>query len=364
MARPRDRDALLVLASLEGIIPRDLHALAWREGSAAGCLRAIRRGAVGTDNDRTIAAAVRPDEVRKALAACGARARAPGDDEYPEALLHLADPPVCVFIRGQRLVPWPTAVTVVGSRTCTPYGHEIAEGIGAGLADAGVAVVSGAALGIDAASHEGALRAGGRTAAVLGSGIDVAYPRSNARLIDAIATDGQVLSEYPPGVPARPYRFPARNRLVAALGLAVVVVEGAEGSGSLITADFAQQLGRHILAVPGPVTAPQSAVPNELIRDLATLVRGPQDVLEAIGMAPVGATEDDDHPVPPGLSVEERAVLHRVSGASAAVEAVADAAGVSPARTLAALAALELRGLVASDGGRYRRTSSRSRRGW
>jgi DNA processing protein len=361
VAREADRDALLVLASLEGILPRDLHALAWREGSASACLRAIRGGAAGTANDRAIARTVRPAEVREALAGCGARAAGPGDDEYPDALLHLADPPVCVFVRGRRMVPWPAAVTVVGSRICTPYGREVAEAIGGGLADAGVTVVSGVALGIDAAAHIGALRVGGPTAAVLGSGIDVAYPASNAGLIEDIAAAGQVLSEYPPGVRARQHHFPARNRLVAALGLAVVVVEGAEGSGSLITADFAQQVGRTILAVPGPVTGPLSAAPNDLIRDLATLVRGPEDVLEAIDMAPSNTTDDDDV-VPSDLSEEERIVLARVSGASAAVEAVADVAGMSPARALAVLSALELRGLVVSEGGRYRRPHARPKR--
>jgi DNA processing protein len=251
---------------------------------------------------------------------------------------------------------------VVGSRICTPYGRELAEAIGGGLADAGVTVVSGAALGIDAAAHVGALRVGGSTAAVLGSGIDVAYPARNAPLIDDIAAAGQVLSEYPPGVPALPFRFPARNRLVAALGRAVVVVEGGEGSGSLITADFAQQLGRTILAVPGPVTTPQSAAPNQLIRDLATLVRGPDDVLEAIDMAPSTPTGETDDAVPSDLSEEERRVLERVSGAAAAVESVADVAGMAPARTLAVLSALELRGLVASEGGRYRRAHAGPKR--
>jgi DNA processing protein len=362
VAGTADREAILVLASLEGILPRDLHSLAWREGSASRCLAAVRAGVAGSANDREIARSARPAAIREALARCAARVAAPGDDEYPNGVLHLPDPPICLFIRGRRMVPWPAAVTVVGARRCTSYGREMAEAIGEGLAAAGVAVISGAAIGIDAAAHKGALLAGGPTVAVLGSGIDVIYPPANAELLAEIEAAGTVVSEFPPGIRALPHRFPRRNRLVAALGIVAVVVEGAEGSGSLITADLADQMGKDILAVPGPVTAPQSAAPHELIRDGATLVRGPEDVLEAIGMA--AAQPDDEEPdanvehLPP----EERAVLERLSGTPAAVDALAVAAGLSPSEALTALSGLELRGLVASEGGRYRRIGARPRR--
>jgi DNA processing protein len=237
----------------------------------------------------------------------------------------------------------------------------MAEAIGEGLASVGVAVVSGAAMGIDAAAHRGAL-AGGPTVAVLGSGIDVAYPPGNAELLSEIASSGAVVSEHPPGVRALPHRFPRRNRLVAALGIVAVVVEGAEGSGSLITADLADQMGKDILAVPGPVTAPQSAAPHELIRDGATLVRGPEDVLEAIGMAAAQPDEEEPEANIEHLPPLERAVLQRLSGTPAAVDALASVVGVSPSQALTALSALELRGLVASEGGRFRRVTPRRRR--
>jgi DNA processing protein len=281
-----DRDAVLVLAHLEGITPAGRHDLAWREGSASACVDAIVGGrARASARDRAVASGLDPRRVRAALDRVGARLAAPGDDEYPSDLLDLTDPPVCLFLRGRRLVPWPMAVAMVGARSCTSYGREVAQWLGRELARAGLAVVSGAALGIDAAAHRGALAAPGLTAAVLGSGIDVPHPRTNRRLIDQAAAEGLVLSEYPPGVEARPHRFPARNRLVAGLARGVIVVEGAPGSGSLITAEFAGDLGREVMAVPGAVTGPLAAAPHALIRDGAALIRGPEDVLATLGWA-------------------------------------------------------------------------------
>jgi DNA processing protein len=173
---------------------------------------------------------------------------------------------------------------MVGARNCSPAGAETAKAIARSLSRAGVRVVSGAARGIDKAAHLGALGGAGGTVAVLGCGIDVAYPNDNRTLLAEIASHGAVISEYPPGVPAEPFRFPARNRIVAALSRAVVVVEGADGSGSMITADHALEVGREVFAVPGPVTSPLSAVPLSLIRQGATLIRGPHDLLEDLGL--------------------------------------------------------------------------------
>jgi DNA processing protein len=366
VATKADRDAVLVLAHLEGLTPIERHALAWREGSAAACVRAVAGGGAqaASARDREIAAGLEPARVGQALSACGARVVLPGDGEYAEPLLALSDPPVCLFIRGAALVPWPPAVAVVGSRTCTPYGREVAETMAGDLARAGVVVISGAALGIDGTAHRGAIDAGGTTIAVLGSGIDVPHPRTNQRLIEEIARSGAVISEYPPGTPAQRHRFPARNRLVAALARAVVVVEGAEGSGSLITVEFASDLGRDVMAVPGPVTGPLSAVPHALIRDGAPLVREAADVLEALQLdpeafpaSPAGGSSPGT-PTTSGLSSDERAVLDLVPGTPVTVDAVAGAAGLSVAEALRALAALELRGLVSADGGRYRRSSA------
>lgn len=356
-----DRAAVVVLAHLEGITPAGRHDLAWREGSASACVGAIVGGrARASARDRAVASELDPRRVRAALDRVGARLAAPGDDEYPSDLLDLTDPPVCLFLRGRRLVPWPIAVAMVGARSCTPYGREVAQWLGRELARAGLAVVSGAALGIDAAAHRGALAAPGLTAAVLGSGIDVPHPRTNRRLIDQAAAEGLVLSEYPPGVEARPHRFPARNRLVAGLARGVIVVEGAPGSGSLITAEFAGDLGREVMAVPGAVTGPLAAAPHALIRDGAALIRGPEDVLATLGLASTAGPSDGwAGPGEPesGLTSEERSVLAAVHGTPVTLDAVAEAAGVSPGRTLRALASLELQGLVLAAGGRYGRTA-------
>jgi DNA processing protein len=354
-ARPRDREALLVLAHLEGMTPREIHALAWERRSAAACVEAVRQGAAGSDADRERVEAADPRAVRRALRDCGATMAAPGEPGYPADLLHLPDPPGWLFVRGE-LSPIEPAVAVVGARNCSPYGREVAEGLGAGLAAAGVTVVSGAARGVDAAGHRGALRVRGRTVAVLGSGIDVPYPRSHRRLLEDVARSGAVVSEYPPGMLPHPRRFPARNRIVAALSRAVVVVEGAAGSGSLITAEFAQDLHREVLAVPGPVTSELSAAPHELIRDGAGLVRDAEDVLEAVGLGGRGASADGAPPVMAGLTEGERRALEALTGSPQLVEQVAAGAALDAAATLRTLTALELRGLVRVDGGRYQRT--------
>jgi DNA processing protein len=371
-----DRDALLVLAHLEGLTPRDLHELAWREGTARGCLRAARGGSV-SDLDRRRASSVEPAEVRAALSRCAASLVAPGDVEYPEALLDLTDPPGWLFVRGRLFHGGSgTAVAVVGARNCSPYGMEVAELMGSGLAAAGVAVVSGAARGIDGAAHRGALAIGGPTVAVLGSGIDVPYPRGHRQMLERIAGSGAVVSEYPPGLRPLPRRFPARNRIVAALARLIVVVEGASGSGSLITAEFAQDLHRDLLAVPGPVTSELSATPHELIRDGAGLVRDAGDVLEALGLAPrrtssrreaseaavtSGAGGSEGPPTPENLPQPERLVLESLGGTGQLIEQVAHRSGLSTSTALRALVALELRGLVVATGGRYRRPAEASR---
>ncbi len=219
-------------------------------------------------------------------------------------------------------------------------------------------VVSGGAIGIDAVAHRGALDVGGRTVAVLGSGIDVDYPRSNERLLREVAATGTIVSEYPPGVPAEPYRFPARNRLIAALSRGVVVVEGAHRSGTRITAEHAIELGLDVFAIPGPVTSPLAETPLELIREGARLVRGAEDVLEDLGIV---AAERPPGSAPVGLPTDERKVFETLRTALLP-DAVARETGLAMADAVGALIRLELRGLVRGNGGRYERTFAAARR--
>jgi DNA processing protein len=350
----QEQDALLILSHLETLTPRRVRDLAWSEGSARACLQAVRSGAAG-ERDQALAGQVDISAVRSALLACEARAVMPCDPEYPARLCDLPDPPACLFARGRSLETANVAVAVVGARSCSAYGRGVAESIGRGLADNGVIVVSGAARGVDAAAHRGALSVSAPTIAVLGSGVDVAYPSGNRGLIEEIAREGTVVTEYPPGAGALPRRFPARNRLIAALGEAVVVVEGAVGSGSLITAEFALDLGHEVFAVPGPVTSPLSAAPHELLRDGATLARGPDDVLGAVGVAHLVSGK----PGPPdGLSSDERRVLEGVVGEPMTAESVAGRVALPINAALSVLMALEVRGLVRGVAGRYQRTNA------
>jgi DNA processing protein len=238
---------------------------------------------------------------------------------------------------------------VVGARNCSALGRDVAQRIGNGLAVWGVTVVSGAARGIDTASHDGALSGRGHTVAVLGSGIDVAYPLRNAKLLDRIAAEGSIVSEYAPGVPAEPFRFPARNRIIAALSRAVVIVEGGEGSGSLITTEHALDLGRSVFAVPGSVTNPLAAAPLGLIRDGATMIRGSADLLEDLGLAGSGSARGSRSQ---GLSLPEEAALNALAGPTLP-ESVASALECDLSVALAVLFQLEMKGVVRNIAGRY-----------
>jgi DNA processing protein len=361
-----NRTALLVLASLPSLTPRRLLALSVREGSASACLEAVRAGRTGSKVDQAVARAADGKAIEARLAISGARMACPGSEEYPAGLEDLADPPAVVFVRGMPLAAGVSRVAVVGARNCTHLGAEVARALGRGLAAAGVCVVSGAARGIDAESHQGALSVGGPTVAVLGCGIDLPYPPRHRDLLARIAGSGSVVSEYPPGVPAEPFRFPARNRIIAALAQAVVVVEGAEGSGSLITADHALEIGRSVFAVPGPVTSPLAAVPLGLIRDGATMIRGVEDLLSELGLTAasggtgasgaIGATGATS--ASPPLSPIEAAVLSGMSG-PCLPEQLARSAGCTLQEAVTALLRLEMKGLVRSVGGRYERRLTR-----
>jgi len=263
--------------------------------------------------------------------------------DLPALLRAIHDPPARLYLRGRadaELLSRP-AVAVVGARACSPYGAQVARMLGRELAAVGVVVVSGLARGIDGEAHRGALDAGGHTVAVLGCGIDRDYPAAHASLAGAIAERSLLVSEYEPGVEPAPWRFPARNRIIAGLCAATIVVEARERSGALITADFALDEGREVLAVPGEITSALAAGTNALLRLGATPLTSTGDVLEALGLETPEPTASPSHPLLELLP--------------ASVDELVRASGLSAGEIASALAELEIAGLAAEGEGVFRR---------
>jgi DNA processing protein len=357
-AGPTDRAALLVLLSLASLTPRRLMDLSRTLPTATACLQAVRGGRGCSERDRSLALALEGADIARRVQEAGCRFVAQGDAEYPEGLSDLFDPPAGLFVRGRPLHELGRRVSIVGARNCSAGGQEVAGALARGLAGAAVCVVSGGARGIDAAAHRGALAAGGRTVAVLGCGIDVAYPRENSGLLASIVESGAVVSEYPPGTPAEPFRFPARNRIIAALAEGVVVVEGAAGSGSLITAEHALDIGREVFAVPGSPLSELAVAPLELIREGAGVIRGPTDLLGDLHIvaSPTGLRDHGPSVVvrPAGLSDRQGSVWEALSD-PAPPDRLSARTGLTLPEVLSALGALEMRGLVSQAGGRFQR---------
>ena len=326
--------------------------LALSDEGLIAALAGDRRGEITQAHERFDAA---PARERLAVAAIDGVCR--HDDRYPLRLLEAADAPAVLHVAGDAgLLEMlanadAPAVAIVGARRAGADGLQVALALGRGLAAAGVTVISGMALGIDSAAHAGALEVGGPTISVLASGADVAYPASKRSLHRELVRSQAVISEMPPGF--KPFRwcFPARNRTIAGLASLTIVVEATERSGSLITAELAQELGRAVGAVPGPVTAARCAGSNTLLRDGALVIRDAQDALdEALGIgvatALTGRRADD---LEPAL----RGVLRRVEDGRDTVSALA-ATPAEAQHALAALSELELLGFLRrGPGGRY-----------
>jgi DNA processing protein len=276
------------------------------------------------------------------------------DAAYPTQLRALASPPAVLHVAGgmDRFLTLVARdpVAIVGARAASPYGTGVARSLGSALARAGVTVLSGMAHGIDAAAHIGALDAQAPTVAVLPGPADRPYPVSRRGLHRRVTASGAVVSEQPPDATVRRWSFPARNRIIAALAAMTVVVEAGERSGSLVTAGFAQRLGRPVGAVPGQITRPQAAGCNALLANGATVVRGPQDVLDALFGAGARTAIADDRPE----LTEELAVLLAGLAAGHGTATALVRAGYEPEQGLAALASLELAGYVRREpGGRF-----------
>lgn len=272
------------------------------------------------------------------------------DDDYPPLLKEIPDPPLALHFRGDRTLLARTAIAMVGSRRASPYGVNVATHLARQLVSAGVVIVSGLARGIDAAAHCAALDGGGTTIAVLGTGIDVIYPRSNHRLFRRIAGHGLILSEFPPGAPPKPEHFPIRNRLISGLSKGTVIVEATRRSGSLITARMAAEQNRDVFAVPGSIFSPGSEGPHRLVQYGAKLVHDANDVLEELPGYLRAAQLPEA--VPDSPLREVLAVLTREEASH--IDALAQKLGQATGAVAESLLQLELGGWIrALPGARY-----------
>jgi DNA processing protein len=286
---------------------------------------------------------------RWSLEARGLRFVGRSEAEYPGLLLKLHDPPPGLFLRGSGAAELlgQRGVAIVGARACSSYGSQVSRLLGRELGGVGLVVVSGLARGIDGEAHRGALEAAGLTVAVLGCGVDRDYPAAHAQLATRISEQGLVVAEYAPGVEPAPWRFPARNRIIAGLAAAMVVVEARARSGALITADFALEAGREVFAVPGEITSALSAGTNALLRLGATPLTSSADVLEALGIDAAATTS-------PKLDETPERVLEAVAREPSGIDGLIRETGLDAAAVATALAELELLGAVAEADGLYR----------
>lgn len=276
------------------------------------------------------------------------------DPQYPEALKCLYDPPPALLVKGEILERDSISIAVVGCRKATHYGKQAAERLARELANAGFTVVSGMARGIDTTAHQATLAAGGRTLAVLGSGLDRAYPPENRKLMEEIASHGAVVSEFPLGTPPDPWNFPQRNRIISGLSLGTLVVEAGQRSGALITAAFALEQGKGVFAVPGPITSDRSLGPHSLIRDGARLVESVEDIIEemrpevqsSLTLQALRRGERGAQLTLESLSREEEKILSLVKERLRPLEEIVEETGFSSHEVLSHLLFLEMKGLA------------------
>ncbi|MBI3928330.1 MAG: DNA-protecting protein DprA [Armatimonadetes bacterium] len=327
--RARERAAWLALAHNGRLRPRKLVQLVKRAGSAQAAWHLLGLPPCEGGTEGGVSALLTP-----------------ADEAYPRELLQLPDFPALLYHAGNPLPPAGGRVAIVGSRRATPYGLSVAQKLGQELARCGVCVVSGLARGIDAAAHRGTLESGGFPLAVMACGLDIVYPPEHRRLMDEVERSGALLSEYSAGTRPAGWRFPARNRLVAALCDVVVVVEAASRSGALITVDIALDLGREVLAVPGPVGSPTSVGTHQLIREGATMATGVDDILQALGM-PISMEE----PLRTPEGKELRCALEALDPTGTRPEDLCRTLGIEFPKALALLYTLELEGFARRHAG-------------
>jgi len=341
----RTRNLVAHFGSVDGIWSASMAELQHVDGISPRVAECIFR----SRDDRGV-----DEEIAKA-AECELRILCPEDADYPKPLLHIPDPPICLYVRGSLQPADSVAVAIVGTRRCSHYGREQALRFGEALAGAGFTVVSGLARGIDGEAHRGALRAKGRTIAVLGNGLGSIYPHEHEELAEEIAASGAIVSELEVDIAPDFKNFPPRNRIIAGLSLGVVVIEAGEKSGALITARLATEYNREVFAVPGNIDRPaQTAGSNVLIRDgQAKLVTCLEDVLNELGE--VGKTLRPD-PLPnpadaplfatANLAQHERSILEAVGSGIEEVEGICTTTRLDAGSVTSTLTALQLRGLI------------------
>ena len=293
--------------------------------------------------------AVDPERELQRLTSVGFNAVFVHEDRYPKILKEIFDPPAVLYYGGDYAALGQPCISLVGSRKATAYGKAVADKLSGDLASQGVTVVSGMARGIDTAAHLGALRAGGRTAAVLGCGLDICYPPENKKLRDDIERQGLILSEFPLGTLPKPPHFPMRNRIISGLSLAVIVVEAAERSGALITADSALEQGREVLAVPGSINSPASRGCHRLIKEGAVLVESAADILAALGVFPLESIKAEQQ----GLMPIQQKVLQSMEYEPIHFDELISRCGLSAADLAVNLVELELVGALRKMPGNY-----------
>ncbi len=350
----------LCLNHVPGLGPRGIALLVERHGDAEAILAAGRSGTLrGERLRREAIAALRDGSYEAAAEADARRAEAAGVTllpypDLPSGLRALPDPPPILYVDGTLTAEDGVAVAIVGSRAATRYGTHVATEFGRGLARHGATVVSGMATGIDAAAHDGCLAAGGRTLAVLGCGVDVAYPAGSERRMAAIRDHGALLSEHPMGTRPRAPFFPRRNRIIAALAIATVVVEAQVRSGAGITARLAMELGREVCAVPGNITSSRSAGTNRLIRDGAHLVQSVADVIATLPPAVQRYLQPRPAAPRPAAATRPDPLLAALTGSERRVDELASLTHTAAPALLARLTELELAGAIRrTDAGGY-----------
>jgi DNA processing protein len=267
--------------------------------------------------------------------------------QYPEALKNIYDAPVLLFVRGELIENDRKAVAIVGSRSPSDYGKLVADRLSRELTKKGITIVSGLARGIDTIAHRSCLGAGGRTIAVLGCGVDVAYPAENKRLVEEMIESGAVLSEFPMGALPEAPHFPRRNRIISGLSLGVIIVEAGEKSGALLTAEYALNQNREVFAVPGQVTSMRSKGSNRLIKEGAKLVMSVEDVLEELGPGLGQSSYAGSSPLPEiRFSEDEKRIYELLSDCPVHIDTLVKQTNSPPSKVLTLLLSMELNGIA------------------